>query len=98
MNQILREYESEIVLAKIDATKGLSSRFRVDDLPQVALHIEGTPVKYTGAMFAYQILQWLHKKTKPTTRVIRNVQELKDFEEDYEMGVIGLFSVKKNFN
>lgn len=84
---------SEVRLGKVDATihSDLGERFKVRGYPTIKFFIEGNAVEYSGGRTADEIVQWLKKKSGPAAVTLSNTDELKKFQEDNEVAVLGLF-------
>jgi len=96
----LKEEGSEIRLAKVDATvqSELSERFKVKGYPTLKFFIDGTPLEYGGGRTSDEIVQWLKRKSGPAAVTLTTVEELKKFQADHEVGVLGLFNNLENKN
>jgi len=96
----LRDEESEIRLAKVDATvqSELGERFKVRGYPTLKFFVEGNAVEYNGGRKADEIVAWLKKKSGPATVSINTADELKKFQESNEVAVLGLFKNEESEN
>jgi len=86
--------ESEIALGKVDATveSSLGEQFKVKGYPTLKFFVDGTPSDYTGGRTSDEIVAWLKKKSGPPAITIKTNEELKKFQEDNEVAVLGLFT------
>lgn len=90
---VLKKEESKVRLAKVDATihSELGERFKVRGYPTIKFFVDGTALEYGGGRTADEIVQWLKKKSGPAAVTISSAEELKKFQEDNEVAVLGLF-------
>jgi len=81
------------VLGKVDATveSGLGERFKVKGYPTLKFFIDGTPTDYAGGRTTDEIVAWVTKKSGPAAVTLTTVEELKTFQEEHQVGVVGLF-------
>ena len=93
---LLKNEGSEIHLAKVDTTNDtvLGERFQILSFPTLKLFVDGIPIEYNSGRTAELIIQWLKKKTGPTYIVLNTIEELAKFQNDSQVGVLGLFNVK----
>lgn len=84
---------SEVRLGKVDATihSDLGERFKIRGYPTIKFFVEGNAVEYSGGRTADEIVQWVKKKSGPAAVTLSNTDELKKFQEDNEVAVLGLF-------
>lgn len=96
----LKEEGAEVRLAKVDATvqAELGERFKVKGYPTLKFFIDGTPLEYGGGRTSDEIVQWLKRKSGPAAVTLSTVEELKKFQQDHEVGVLGLFNNLENKN
>lgn len=89
----LAEKNSEIVLAKVDATvqAELGSKYGVNGYPTLKFFKHGKPVEYGGGRTADTIVSWLEKKTGPPAVALSSSDESKKFVEANKVAVIGFF-------
>jgi protein disulfide-isomerase A1 len=92
--------DTDLKLGKVDATvhADLGERYKVRGYPTIKFFIDGTPIEYSGGRTADEIVAWLKKKSGPAAVTLSNVDELKKFQEDNEVGVVGCFSDVTNDN
>lgn len=102
--QQLKEKNSEIKLAKVDATvEGkLAEKFGVQGYPTIKFFKDQTPMEYSGGRTADTIISWLEKKLGPPTTHLSTVEEAQKFTDAKEITVIGFFKdaasdVAKNY-
>ncbi|XP_046807923.1 protein disulfide-isomerase [Lucilia cuprina] len=91
--QTLAEKESNIKLAKVDATvEGpLAEEYQVRGYPTLKFFRNGAPVEYTGGRQAADIVSWVNKKTGPPAKDLPTVEEAEKFLKDNEIAIIGFF-------
>jgi len=89
----LKSEESEIRLAKVDATvqNELGERFKIRGYPTLKFFVDGTPLEYTGGRTSDEIIQWCKKKSGPPSVTVNSVDELKTLQSENEVLVLGLF-------
>jgi len=84
---------SDIRLGKVDATvqAELGERFKIRGYPTIKFFVEGNAVEYAGGRSADEIVAWVKKKSGPAAATLSTSDELKKFQSDNEVGVLGLF-------
>lgn len=84
---------SEVRLGKVDATiqTELGERFKIRGYPTIKFFIDGTPIEYAGGRSSDEIIQWIKKKSGPAALPIATSEDLKKFQADNEVAVLGLF-------
>jgi protein disulfide-isomerase A1 len=92
---ILLEKESNIKLAKVDATEQpkLAEKFGVKGYPTLKFFRGGktTDAEYEGNRTAGAIVSWLEKKTTPRTKTLETLEAAREFVESLDVAVIGFF-------
>jgi protein disulfide-isomerase A1 len=77
--QELAQTNPNVKLCKVDATveKGLASKFEIRGFPTLQFFVKGssTPIKYEGGRTTPEIINWLKKKTGPTSVEIKSTDE-----------------------
>jgi protein disulfide-isomerase A1 len=69
----LKESNSEVRLAKVDATieSSLAEKFKIRGYPTIKFFISGEPVEYGGGRTGEEIVNWLKKKSgQPATTFV----------------------------
>ena len=91
--QQLAEKESNIKLAKVDATEqgDLAEEYQVRGYPTLKFFRSGVPVEYGGGRQAGDIIAWVTKKTGPPTKELNTVEEVEQFLKENEIALIGFF-------
>lgn len=91
--QQLAEKESNIKLAKVDATEHgeLAEEFQVRGYPTIKFFRSGVPVEYSGGRQASEIVAWVTKKTGPPFKELNSVEEAEKLLKDNEIALIGFF-------
>ncbi|XP_060068667.1 protein disulfide-isomerase-like [Ylistrum balloti] len=91
--QLLKDSDSSIKLAKVDATveSSLGEKFGVRGYPTLKFFIGGKPSEYQGGRQANEIVNWLKKKTGPPCTSLDDVAAGKKFAESDDVVVIGFF-------
>lgn len=89
----LKEEESKIRLAKVDATieSKLAEQFSIRGYPTLKLFRDGKPSEYSGGRTSGEIINWLKKKSGPPAKTISSVDEVNKLKADNDVAVIGLF-------
>ncbi len=89
--QALAEQGSEMKLGKVDATEetGLGSRFEVQGYPTLKFFIGGDAIEYNGPREKDGILNWLRKKTQPSTTLLSDSESIEKAKTDNE--AVGVF-------
>lgn len=90
---VLRGESSEVRLGKVDATvqTELGERFKIRGYPTLKFFIDGTPIEYAGGRSADEIVAWLKKKSGPAALTLSSSEDVKKFQADNEVAVLGLF-------
>lgn len=92
----LVEMESDVKLAKVDATKEteLAEKHGVKGYPTLKFYRKGSMIEYGGGRQADDIVNWLIKKTGPAAKDLPTVDEAKAFVEAHNVAIIGYFKVR----
>lgn len=90
----LKEKESPIKLAKVDATEQteIAQTYEVRGYPTLKFFKNGTPKEYGGGRDKEGIVVWVEKNTGPPTTTVSTTEEYEAFKGDKEVHVIGFFS------
>lgn len=85
----LKEKNSDIKLAKVDATKekGLAEKFNIEGFPTLKYFKQGKDMDYTGGRKAAEIINWLEKKSGPAITVVETREKLQEFKDLYNVVV-----------
>nr|XP_054763029.1 protein disulfide-isomerase-like [Lytechinus pictus] len=89
----LKESESAIKLAKVDATAEtkLAGKYGVRGYPTLKFFRSGQDSDYSGGRTAKEIVLWLIKKTGPPAQTLASVEEAEALLENKDVAVIGFF-------
>lgn len=89
----LAEEESEIKLAKVDATveTKLGEKFGVRGYPTLKFFRNGKPTEYGGGRDAAAIVSWVKKKTGPAAKALDSVDDANTFKDSADVVVVGFF-------
>lgn len=91
--QKLKDINSEIMLAKVDATEQteLAEENKIRGYPTLKFYRDGKASDYNGGRTADEIVNWLLKKTGPAAKTVASVAEAKEFTDASDVAVLGLF-------
>ncbi|XP_059608603.1 protein disulfide-isomerase [Phlebotomus argentipes] len=94
----LAERESDIKLAKVDATEEseLAEEHGVRGYPTLKFFRKGSVIDYTGGRQADDIVTWLSKKTGPPALELETVEAAEKFLEDNQVVVVGFFKDRES--
>ncbi|XP_045212696.2 protein disulfide-isomerase-like, partial [Mercenaria mercenaria] len=89
----LAEENSNIKLAKVDATKETkcASKYEVRGYPTIKFFRSGKPVEYSAGRTATDFVNWLKKKTGPAATTLQNKEDTAAMIEKDEVVVVGFF-------
>jgi protein disulfide-isomerase A1 len=90
----LKEQNSDIKLAKVDATveTKLAEQFKISGYPTLKFFRESTPMDYTGGRTADTIISWLTKKLGPPATTLEDEASIKTFVDSKDVVVVGFFT------
>ena len=96
--KILAERESNVKLAKVDATEEseLAEQFQVRGYPTLKFFRSGSPIEYNGGRTADDIVAWLGKKTGPAAKELESVEAAEEFLKENNVAVIGFFGDRES--
>ena len=96
---ILKEENSEIKLAKIDATVhgDVQSKYEVGGYPTLKYFRSGKPLKFNGQRTADNIVEWLKKKANPPAKELKSLEDARKFVGESEISIIGYFKNPTSF-
>nr|UTK45861.1 protein disulfide isomerase [Crepidula fornicata] len=96
--QTLKDENSDVKLAKVDATieTSLGENMGVRGYPTLKFFRNGKDSEYSGGRQAADIVSWLKKKTGPPAEDLKDKDEAKAFAEKDEVVVIGFFKDQKS--
>ncbi|XP_076459256.1 protein disulfide-isomerase-like [Babylonia areolata] len=89
----LQKEESDIKLAKVDATieKNLQSKFEIRGFPTLKFFRSGKASDYSGGRQSADIVNWLKKKTGPPAIDVTSPEAAKAVADNNEVVVLGFF-------
>jgi len=92
--KLLAEANSEVKLAKVDATEEskLAEKFDVRGYPTLKFFKNGKDIEYTGGRTADTIVSWLEKKTGPPAKTLADDAAVKAFITENDVAIIGFFA------
>jgi len=82
----------EVALAKVDATehKKCGEKFQIQGFPTLKFFVNGNAQDYEGGRTSAEIVNWLRKKTGPSTREFTTMEQVEDFQKSAD-AVVMLF-------
>lgn len=94
----LAEKESNIKLAKVDATEQseLAEGHGIRGYPTLKFYRNGSPIDYNGGRQADDIVAWLLKKTGPPAKELETVDAAKEFIKASTVAVVGFFKDRES--
>jgi len=94
----LKEKNSEIKLAKVDATveTKLAEKYGVQGFPTLKFFKKGAVIEYGGGRTESEIVQWLEKKTGPPATELESAEKVASFVADRDVAVLGFFADKES--
>lgn len=94
----LKESNSEIRLAKVDATieTKLAEKYEVQGFPTLKFFKKGNVMEYGGGRTESEIVSWLEKKTGPPATDLKTADEVAAFTAGRDVAVIGFFADKES--
>lgn len=92
--KILKEKESPVKLAKVDATveKEIAGIAKVKGFPTLKFYINGKATEYTGPREAKGIVSWVEKKSGPAAAVVSTAEEVEKLVGEGETATLGIFA------
>lgn len=90
---ILKEKNSNIKLAKVDATEevDLAEENAVRGYPTLKFFRKGVSIAYSGGRQAEDIVSWVIKKTGSPAKELTSVDDTKEFLDSNNVAIIGFF-------
>lgn len=87
---LLKEKNSEVVLAKIDATenKQMSEKFSIEGFPTLKYFDNGKDFEYNGGRTAEEIVSWIEKRNGPSYTVCNSQEELNEHKKANDVVVV----------
>lgn len=72
---------SKVKIAKLDATvhKQFAEQFGIEGFPTIKLFINGSPIDYNGERSKDAMAAFINKKVNQGTKIIKTVEELKEY-------------------
>ena len=91
--KLLKEKNSDVELAKVDATEhgDLAERFEVQGYPTLKFFRNAKDSEYNGPRKADGIVNWLKKKTGFPAEKLADVEAAKNFIDNQDVAVVGFF-------
>jgi len=87
---ILKKSDPAIPLVKVDATveKDLGTKYGVQGFPTLKLFVKGQDSEYKGGRVKQEIVDWVVKKTGPSSKNLANAEALKDAKTENRVMVV----------
>ena len=97
--EVLKEENSNIKLAKIDATehRDTASKYSVGGYPTLKFFRSGNPLPFKGTRTADFIIDWMKKKSGPVAVTLSSSDDAKELIDDEDVVVIGFFQDLEGF-
>ncbi|XP_037093584.1 protein disulfide-isomerase-like isoform X2 [Pollicipes pollicipes] len=91
--QALQKEESNVKLAKVDATvhDKVAQKFGVRGYPTLKFFRNGKDSEYGGGRTKDEIINWLKKKTGPPATILETAEAAEKLIEDSEVVIVGFF-------
>lgn len=91
--KVLAEDNSEIKLAKVDATveQKSATKYEVRGYPTIKFFRKGKPVEYSAGRTSSDIVNWLKKKTGPPASTLNDKESVDQMIAKDQVVVIGFF-------
>ena len=82
--------KENIFIAKVDAEveKDLHKRFNIYGYPKVTFFKKGVGMEYNGERTEQDVLNWLHKKSRPPTKVLKTFEEVEKLQKENNVSVV----------
>ena len=107
-SKILRAKESNVKLAKMDATtnKRTADRYGIKHFPTVKFFRlfgdesslkHSLPTDYKGKESPEAIVDWVEKMTKSPLYKLESLNEVKDFVEKHDIAIVGMFKDQRSW-
>ena len=95
----LAEENSEIKLAKIDATVhgDVQSKYEVGGYPTLKYFRSGKPLNFNGQRTAEHIVEWMKKKANPPAKELKSLEDARKFVDESDISIIGYFRNPTSF-
>ena len=95
----LRDEDSEIKLAKMDATENArtASRYAITKYPTIKFFRSSVPIDYKGEETADGIVSWVQKLAKSPLNQLDSLKDVQDFIAKHEIAVVGMFKDKRSW-
>ena len=95
----LRDEDSEIKLAKMDATENArtASRYAITKYPTIKFFRSSLPIDYKGEETADGIVSWVQKLAKSPLNQLDSLTDVQDFIAKHEIAVVGMFKDQRSW-
>jgi protein disulfide-isomerase A1 len=100
--KILKGTDPAVPLAKVDASEHqeLANKYQVQGYPTLKFFVKGEPIDFNGGRTTDEIVNWIKKKTGPSTTTIADASALDKLKSDNKV-VVAYFGAEndhfKNF-
>jgi len=80
----LKRSDPQVPLVKVDATveKDLATKYGVSGFPTLKWFVKGTESEYKGGRTKAEIVEWITKKTGPSSKNITSADMLKELQDE----------------
>lgn len=87
---LLKEEGSKVRLAKVDATENQKSgeQYQIQGYPTLKFFINGEEIEYEGGRTDKEIVNWIRRKTQPSTSELGSAQHLADLQKSNNVVVV----------
>ena len=98
-SKLLRFKNSEIKLAKMDATENTrtATRYGIKSYPTIKFFRSSLPIDYKGEETSEGIVDWVEKMSKSPLQNLNSLQDVQDFIANHDVSVIGMFKDQRSW-
>ena len=65
-----------------DLERGIFQRFKIRGYPKVMFFKNGVPTDYTADRTEDAVIEWMRKKSGPSTKLLKTVEEVEKFQKE----------------
>jgi protein disulfide-isomerase A1 len=98
-SKLLRFKNSEIKLAKMDATENARTamRYSIKSYPTIKFFRSSLPIDYKGEETSDGIVNWVEKMSKSPLHKLNSLQDVQEFNDKHDISVIGMFKDQRSW-